>query len=391
MNVDSIPERYRVGFGLAGALAIAGIVTVVLAYGQGAYAKGYEVTAIFPTSSQGLFTDGGSAVKLRGVNVGEVSGIELLDDGRAEVTLFIDDHVRVPDTAMASIEPLSIFGPKFVRIEPGENEGSGPFLDDGGEIQLTQTQRELTDILATTTELFEHVDPLDIIITVDAIAEGTSGLGPQIGRTIDATSALVAVAADHEADIRRFLGDVALLTGTFSEHGDDIITIGEDVDTLVEAALSDPEGLDRLLRATTEISSTFAKLLRDNEGQIDVTLRSVGSFINDISIEADEIPEFLDMIGTFFGRLADIIRFDGPGGTRMAGLRGFISLDLCLVYGVCPGSISASTPSVSTPEAVGGITAADVVDARALRALDDASPPTGLLVDLAHLLTGARP
>ena len=109
MNLESVPERYRVGFGLAGALAIAGVITVVLAYGQGAYAKGYEVTAVFPTSSQGLFTDGGSAVKLPGVNVGEVSGIELLDDGRAEVTLFIDDHVRVPDTAMASIEPLSIF------------------------------------------------------------------------------------------------------------------------------------------------------------------------------------------------------------------------------------------------------------------------------------------
>jgi virulence factor Mce-like protein len=384
MNLQSVPERFRVGFGLAGALVIAGVTTVVLAYGQGSFDKGYEVSAVFPTSSQGLFTDGGSAVKLRGLNVGEVSGIELLPDGRARVTLFLHEGTRVPDSAMASIEPLSIFGPKFVRLEPGAHETSGPYLGDGDEIPHTQTQRELTDILAATTELFEHVDPLDIVVTIDAIAEGTSGLGPQIGRTIDASGALAAVAADHADDIRQFLGDVALLSGTFAEHAEDILAIGRDLDALVDATLEDPDRLEQLLDSTTAISSTFARLLRDNEDELDTTIRSVGSFIADLSVEADQIPEFVDMLGTFFGRLADVMRFDGPSETRMAGLRGFISLDLCLVYGVCPLGASAG----DAPPPAAGISARDVADARALRALEDASPPTGVLVDFAAILTG---
>jgi phospholipid/cholesterol/gamma-HCH transport system substrate-binding protein len=282
---------------------------------------------------------------------------------------------------MASIEPLSVFGPKFVRLEPGAHELSGPYLGDGDEIAHTQTQRELTDILASTTELFEHVDPLDIVATIDAIAEGTSGLGPQIGRTIDASGALAAVAAEHADDIRQFLGDVALLSDTFAAHADDILAIGGNLDEVVDAGLGDPDRLDQLLDVTTEISSTFATLLRDNEDELDTTIRSVGSFIADISVEADQIPELVDMLGTFFGRLSDVIRFDGPSGTRMAGLRGFISLDLCLVYGVCPLGASAATPVSTTP--------ADVVDARALRAMADATPATGLLVDFAALLIGA--
>ena len=147
----------------------------------------------------------------------------------------------MPDSAMASIEPLSVFGPKFVRIEPGDHEMTGPFLDDGDEIEHTQTQRELTDILATTTELFDHVDPLDIVTIVDAIAEGTSGLGPQIGRTIDASGALAAVAARHADDIRQFLGDVASLSGTFAAHGDDILAIGDNLAAVVDAGLADPD------------------------------------------------------------------------------------------------------------------------------------------------------
>lgn len=392
MNLDSVPQKYRVGFGLTGGLVIAGLITVVLAYGQGYFQGGYEVTAVFPTSSQGLFTDGGSAVKMRGLNVGEVSGIELLDDGRAEVTLFIHDGFEVPETAMASIEPLSIFGPKFVRIEPGEGEATGPYLADGDEIEETQTQRELTDILAATTNLFEQVDPMDIIVTVDAIAEGVAGLGPQIGNTIDASGALVAVAADHEDDIRRFLADAALLSETFAAHSGDIVSIGDDLDQLIEAGLGDPDGIERLLDATTGISTTFAKLLRDNEGTLDVTLRSLGSFINDISAEGERIPEFLDMLGTFFGRLSDVIRMPAPAGKEMAALRGFISLDLCLVYGIClPGETQPTSVAGSTAAGTAGVTPADVAEARALRAMRDANPPEGDLVDFASRLIGAGP
>src|SRR3546814_15551668 len=91
------------------------------------------------------------------------------------------------------------------------------------EITRTQTQRELTDILANATELFEQLDPMDLVVTIDAIAEGTSGMGDEIGRTIDASSTLVDVAARHADDLRQFLGDVALLSDTFATRGDDFL------------------------------------------------------------------------------------------------------------------------------------------------------------------------
>ena len=73
----------------------------------------------------------------------------------------------------------------------------------------------------------------------------------------------------------------------------------------------------------------------------------------------------------------------------MAGLRGFIALDICLVYGVCVGSAAASAPAGAA--AAPGVTPADVADARALRALEDAQPPTGPLADLVTLLLGPAP
>jgi phospholipid/cholesterol/gamma-HCH transport system substrate-binding protein len=279
-------------------------------------------------------------VKLRGVNVGEVAGIELQDDGRALITLSLHDGVQVPDTAVASIEPLSIFGPKFVRLDPGDHEMSGPFLGDGDEIAETRTQRELTDILASTTELLGHIDPMDLVTIVDAIAEGVGGMGPQLGRTIDASSTLATVAAAHADDLRQFLVDAAVLTGTLAAHGDDIVTIGEDIDTA--AALDDPGRLDQLLDTTTGLSTQLAALLRDNQANLDVTLRSVASFVGGIHGEVDKIPQLIDLLDSFFGRVADVIRMPGPAGTTLGALRGFPSFDLCLIYGICVPGVTSS-------------------------------------------------
>jgi hypothetical protein len=72
----------------------------------------------------------------------------------------------------------------------------------------------------------------------------------------------------------------------------------------------------------------------------------------------------------------------------MAGLRGFISLDLCLVYGVCPLGVSAAGAPTASPTGA-GVSPRDVADARALRAMADATPPAGRLVEFAAILTGA--
>ena len=81
----------------------------------------------------------------------------------------------------------------------------------------------------------------------------------------------------------------------------------------------------------------FADLLEDNAHELDSTITAVATFIDGVDARASEVPEFISLIGSFFGRLSDVIRFDAPADKQMAGLRGFIALDLCLVYRRVPG------------------------------------------------------
>ena len=331
-----------------------GSTVVVLNYGQGYYDAGYHVRAVFPASSQGIFTDGGTAVKMRGLNIGSVSDIEILDDGRARITLFLDEGVDVPEGAMASIEPLSVFGPKFVRIDPGPTELTGPYLEDGGEILETAVSPELTEILAEATELFERIDPYELVAIFDAVSEGITGLGPELGRTIDAGAELADVGQRHTEDLRLFLDDVAALSSVTASRAGDLVTTIGNLRTLAPLVVEHADDIDALLAATTSIATDFATLLRDNRDTVDAFVDGTAAFVDGIYLHAAEIPEFIDLLRSFFGGFADIIRMPGPEGTLLGALRGFISLNPCLLLGVClaeqAGVASASSvPSSSDP------------------------------------------
>lgn len=348
-----LPRRLRVGLGMAFVVLALATTVVVLNYGQGYYDGGYDVTATFPASSQGIFTDGGTAVKMRGINVGSVSDIEVLPDGNARITLRIDDGIDIPAAAMVSIEPLSVFGPKFIRVDPGPTELSGPFLAAGGAIPLSQTvvASELTEILAEATELFEHIDTGELIEIFDAVSEGVVGLGPELGRTVDASAELLAVGADHADQIRDFLDDVAGLSAVTASRSGQIVATIDNLHQLVPVFVEHADDVDALLAATTSIATDFATLLDDNRDAVDAFAEGTGAFVDGIYQHGSELPQFIDLVGTFFGRLSDVIRMPGPQGTQLAALRGFISLEPCLLLGICSAGAASGAGTAADPGA----------------------------------------
>jgi phospholipid/cholesterol/gamma-HCH transport system substrate-binding protein len=76
-----------------------------------------------------------SRVVVGGVKMGQVTGITLDEDLRAQVTLEIDDQLRLPADTSASILTSGVLGDQYVELEPG---GEEQYLQSGDEIQFTQ-------------------------------------------------------------------------------------------------------------------------------------------------------------------------------------------------------------------------------------------------------------
>jgi phospholipid/cholesterol/gamma-HCH transport system substrate-binding protein len=309
----TIPLRIRIVLGMAALVLTAGLVSVGLDAAFGAYADTYELHAVFPRSGQGLDTT--STVKLRGVTVGEVTSIRLLDDGRAEVTLAIQDGVHVPDTVGASAEPLSVFGPKFIRLDPGGHELTGPYLGDGDEITRTTAPTEIIDILGEAASLLDAVDPDDLRTIVGNLADGVEGMGPRIGATIDATADVTALLDRKRAEIAALLRDVATLAGTLGSRGDEIRAIADDIAPTLEQLAGSSDELGRILDATSRASFDLSQILGAHTDDIGRLLDGLSPTVQVLVDQLACVPGFLESNADLMALLgSQLLTYELPDG-----------------------------------------------------------------------------
>jgi len=104
--------------------------------------NGYSIMAQF-TGTGGLSI--GDSVQISGVEIGKISGITLNQDTyKAQVTMEIDDAIKLPTDTSAFISSVSLLGGKYLELQPGSDED---LMTDGGEIMYTQAPQNLEQLL----------------------------------------------------------------------------------------------------------------------------------------------------------------------------------------------------------------------------------------------------
>jgi phospholipid/cholesterol/gamma-HCH transport system substrate-binding protein len=102
--------------------------------------RGYTINADFANAS-GLKP--GSVVELAGVQVGQVTNIQL-DGMRARVAIRLHGDIVVQDDAIASIQTKGLLGERYVVITPG---GSDENVPPGGKLRETESPLDLPGLI----------------------------------------------------------------------------------------------------------------------------------------------------------------------------------------------------------------------------------------------------
>jgi len=131
---------------------IVGGAVLALAIGFGVYATqvaglsggaaGYPLTASF-RSAEGIQV--GTDVRLAGVRVGSVTGVDLnAETYRAVTTFTVQDGLEIPDDSAVLVSSEGLLGGSYLEISPG---GSPFFLAPGEEVLDTQGAVSLISLL----------------------------------------------------------------------------------------------------------------------------------------------------------------------------------------------------------------------------------------------------
>lgn len=131
---------------LVGGAVLAAAIGFVVYTGQttgfSASAAGYPLNASF-RSIEGVGV--GTDVRLAGVKIGTVTGIDLNPQTfRADTTFTVIDGIVIPDDSAVIVSSEGLLGGNFVEIVPG---GSPFNLEPGSEIEDTQSSVSLITLL----------------------------------------------------------------------------------------------------------------------------------------------------------------------------------------------------------------------------------------------------
>jgi phospholipid/cholesterol/gamma-HCH transport system substrate-binding protein len=360
--MTALSSRQLACLGIAAAVLASGLASVLIAYGQGAYADRYDLYATFETSAQGVFQDGATDVKLRGVRIGSVRDVELLDDGRVLYTLSIDAGIRVPATAEARLAPLSVFGPKYIEIVADDAGADSPALEPQSSFAATSVRPELTDVLEGAGDLFAAADPMDVIAIIDAVADASRGRGGEIGEAIDGVATLSSVAWNDRHLLAEFLPDVRTVSMSIASRSSAFLERLSDYRSVAQLVVDHAEEIDASLAAADQLAVWANQLVLDASQDFDASVRAAAAVLQGIYDQRALLPASLDTVGAFFDMLGAGMRLPGPDGKKLTALKGFITADLCLVFGVCvlpDGTVTAADASLA-PSSAGPATSDDV-------------------------------
>ncbi len=248
-----------IGIGsLLTALLVTGIwFSVRAAYG--AFDDAYYVTVDIDRAGQQMKP--GLDVRVKGVEVGKISRIDLVDR-RARLQLKILNEYKIPDDAEAVVSLKTPLGAKYVDLRfPADTDG--PYLANGDVISNAHIGPELEDLLADGTSVIEAVNPDDAATVISELAEGVRGNSGYIARGLDANSELAGLFARTLDPQLEAFEDFDTLFGVLKTKGVDLNLLADAINegAPVYASQEAQDNLDRALKALQPFSDDLADLL----------------------------------------------------------------------------------------------------------------------------------
>jgi phospholipid/cholesterol/gamma-HCH transport system substrate-binding protein len=290
--------------------------------GAGKLASKYHISATFSAAGQGLLP--GSDVKVHGINVGSVTSVHL-DHGRAKVGMAIHQDEKLPVASSATIRPKTLFGEKFVDVDPGASEGSGPFLKDHGVITQTVGGFELETVLTDLYPILKAVNPDELASLLDTLSQAGVGEGPAINRQLGNFQKVADVSAAHAADTQQFLDDLAKLSDELAVRAPDVVAGAQDLNVALPDLNAHAQDLTTVLEQGSRLATDLADVLEANRPFLNKSVTEGGKTIQLLFDKRGQLPgvvrgltEFFQVLAEVGGRIPDPTPGATPGSTLSA-------------------------------------------------------------------------
>lgn len=180
----------------------------------------YTVTVELPAAA-GLYPT--SVVTYRGTEIGRVSSVDVTRDG-VRAVLKLHSDTPVPADVSASVHSRSAVGEQFLELTPNPGAAQDVALRDGAVIEVAKAQvpADIADLLDDTNTAVQAIPPDTLRTVVDEAAKAVAGLGPELSRIVDGSTALAIEAGKTADPLTRLIDESPALLNSQVRSSDSI-------------------------------------------------------------------------------------------------------------------------------------------------------------------------
>jgi virulence factor Mce-like protein len=292
----------RVSVSLLVLAVLAGAVVTLVRASNGDFSGDYKLSGLFDQAGEGL--PPGSEVVFRGVQVGRVSSAVLHGD-KAKVTVLIEPTFRVPANAIATIQPINLFGADEVSLTtPGRARPGGPYLAHGAQFTRTKNADELGDLFAAAAPLLQKVNTDNLSTVLGELGQASQGEGPSIARSVGAGTKL---ARDLDSSLNaqevalnsfaRFVQAAAPLAGNLND-------VSGRVNAALPAFNSEEADYQKFLTAVIPFANDLSSLLTNYRPDIDTILTAGDNVSRVLLAQQSNIGQLIQGAYSYFRTIA---------------------------------------------------------------------------------------
>lgn len=285
--------------GIFGVIALAVLAYLILQVEQWSpfAPKGVRYQAAFD-SVAGL--DDKASVRIAGVVVGRVDGIGLRD-GRAMVTLLLDQQAELREGASARIANLGILGDKFILLEPGPagapGLAPGAVLPGESPVSFDDALAKLDGLAGSLESSFSSLAGGGEESAIRRLLDSLEATSDQIGLLVADNRGQISTTVGHFADVSATLSRelprlaeqmervLAEIEGVMGDNRGDLRQTMEQVRDATDGIRVSIENLNEISGRLARGEGTVGKLLTSEEthDQLLSTMGTIESGVQELS------------------------------------------------------------------------------------------------------------
>lgn len=284
--------------GLGMVLGLAAIVTLCLVTFAGGFENTVKVTVDAPRS--GLVLDPDAKVKIRGVEIGKVSGIQNTADGaRLELALNPDQLKLVPANAVVDIRSTTVFGAKYINFVAPQNASSDS-LKPGAVVQASSVTVEFNTLFQHLNDVLAKVEPEKLNATLQALGSALEGRGAKINQLLVDSDAFLKEINPVLPTLQDDLRKTTQVTGLYADTVPDLLQTTDNL-VVTGGTLVDQAGdVDAVLTNLIGLADTATPILNETESPLVEALRLLRP-------TTDTLYEYRDSLGCVINGLGPLM------------------------------------------------------------------------------------